>query len=215
MDTDLSGLLPHLHWPSNAWVTQNFLSCAQGDEIDGINMSAHIRRANNLVIFENETVLLISEREAEHILHALRVVPYGRISAGLVNLAMCRWTAASPACPWTRVSLAVGHLPQPPGMTCSLNLAIVGAQLFSGEIEYERQSESCSLNDSDTAAGNSRRRAAVVDVLFGRQNRQLSRQQAAAAAHALVQLRGRQQCWHGSDLQGICMDETRTEPGEV
>lgn len=199
VDRDITGQLQRLNWPKNVLVTQNFMSCAERSDM---NMSVHIRRANNLVIFVDQTVLLISEREAEHILRVLRQEEQF-VSACLVNLAMCRWTSACARQAWAQVPLAVGPPAGPPSkFKRDLHHAIVSAQLFSGETEFECQAE--------TSAGNIDRRAAVVDIVFGGRTTHLSRLVAAAVAQALVQLRGRQQCWHGSDLQGICIDETRT-----
>lgn len=183
---EVSRWIAQLNWPGYDFATDIFLSCSQSSQK---NTSAHIRKANNLVIFQDDTVLLISEREAERILRALRGVPARDFSACLVNLAMCRWTATRPR---QSISLAVGQLPKSLDGD-SMHMAIVAVQLFNGETKFEYAPNSGSTElDSDTSIETSQKRDAVVGILFGRTNGQIS---ASQASRALVQLRGRGHDW--------------------
>lgn len=199
VDKTKAALLPQLNWATNVLVTGNFLSCSTRNTA----MAAHVRIADNLLIFSDGSVLLVSEREAEHVLRVLRDVPPSGVSACLVNLAMCRWTAASPSRAWAHVPLAVGPLPAPDSALPQLARAVVAAQVFSGETEYV-----CDVT-AEGADGNAQRRAAAVAVVFGEAvlERQVKEEQAADAAEVLVALRGRRPCWPGSDLEGLCSDE--------
>ena len=148
-----------------------------------------------MLLFRDETVLLISEREAEQVLRALRDVCEGDAAVCLVNMAMCRWTAASPS-RWHRVALAAGTCPT--SAQSALARAVTSAQVFSGETDYICEAA------ADGAEGNDARSEAVVSCVFGGE---LSNEQAADAVEALVELRGRRQCLPGSDLEAICTDE--------
>lgn len=156
-----------------------------------------------MLLFQDGSLLLISEREAEIVLRAVCETPTSELSACLVNLAMCRWTAASPSQAWAHVPLAVGPLPSasrvPPSFTC----AIICAQLFSGETEYL-----CDTTAAE-ADGNGARRRTLIDVVIGQGSfifGTCSRER-VDAVEELVAVRGRGHCWPGSDLETICSEE--------
>ena len=199
VDPDKVDLLPQLHWAENVLATGNFLSCALSANV----MAIHVRVANNMLLFNDHTVLLVSERETEHLLRAIRGLHESEMSACLVNLAACRWTAASVHEAWQDVPLALGALPDPDEGHPEYMHAIAAAQLFSGETEFVCEAT------AEGADGNAARREAVVESVFGsvEEGGAATAAQAADAVEALVELRGRRQCWPGSDLEAICTDE--------
>eukprot|EP00892_Ulva_mutabilis_P000035 jgi/Ulvmu1/10031/UM059_0080.1 len=194
-------MLPELPWAANVRVTDNFLSCAADPNA---SMAIHVRVADNMLIFKDHTVLLISEREAEHVIKAVRDMHESEVSACLVNMAACRWTAASPTTAWQSVPLALGPLPEaadelPDDLAC----AVVSAQVFSGETEFACEAAAAG------ADGNELRRQAVVASVFHEEQQasEVGVGKAADAIKKLVEQRGRQLCWPGSDLETICDDE--------
>ena len=202
-----------LNWAKHVVATPNFLSCARSA---GQTLAFHVRKANNMLLFEDSSVLLISEREAEHLLRAARVVPPDRVTVCLVNLAMCRWIAdrvsntngSNVWCP-SHSPLAVGRraLPRTPpsyspqSLTTTLVPAVVSAQMFNGETEY--------FCDAATVGkdGNRVWREAVSNFVFGDQMVRHRARERAGAAETLVEVRGRRACWPGSDLESLCIDK--------
>eukprot|EP00892_Ulva_mutabilis_P000057 jgi/Ulvmu1/10051/UM059_0101.1 len=196
-DQSKAALLPKLNWATNVIVTVNFLSCTDS----GTAMAAHVRSADNLLLYPDETILLISEREAEQVLCFMRANPGCHIRARLVNLAMCRWTAASPSHPWHLVPLTIGPKSGQQEVQSPLTYAVASTQMFNGETEYICESA------AEGADGNTSRRATVATTVFGQVRGQAHLGECADAAEALVELRGKRRRWADSDLEDICVEE--------
>lgn len=226
MDRASTDAFSSLNWAEHTLVTGNFVNSVrsegQASPIDGKarNHAMHIRKADNMLLFKDGSMLLISEREAEHVLRAVSCMPVSDLCVCMANLAMCRWTAAGPVSAWGNVPLSVGPLPYMQQTQPLLTRAIVCVQAFNGETEYVRDSAASEFE----VDGNRARRDALLAIVFGtpagrspvqfisdrifgvKPSLALLRER-ADAVEGLAEVRGRGQCWPGSDLEGICEEE--------
>lgn len=197
----LAGSELPIRWSDSIYATQNFVSIAAGQGARAM----HVRMADNMLLFMDGSVLLLSEREAEHILLAVRAMHVDSLAACLVNLAMCRWSTPTQGHGWGPVPLSVGRLPSSATESPSLLRSIVCVQLFNGETKME--------SGRTTDAATDDHRAAVMDTVFGVDGQQVSAEQGRDAAKQLVELRSRGRCWQDSDLELLCTREVNKAEG--
>jgi len=200
-----SKLIHKLHWAGNVYITLNFLSSTSGAGAE----AAHVRMADNILLFKDGTILLISERETEYILRALPEVPAANVKVCLVNLAMHRWAAASSIQTWSDVPLAVGPLSGLFHHQMSIATGLVCVQLFNGETEFLHGSTAQGTTQAEPHAsckegGDAIRRSVLLATIFGKHGERSGAGLGRNAAEALVQLRGRHKCWPDSQLELIC-----------
>lgn len=193
-----TALLPRLAWSKHVKMTSNFLLCA---EVEALT-SAHLRKVNNLLVFPDQSVLIISEREAECVLRALRGALPSTISVCLVSLGTLQWLYPANVLPAALLASSVGErscLQHADGTR--LAAAVAASRLFNGESEYLKTEEETDVEDD-------LRRKVVRSVISGRRvkpgARELCASERREGVKALVEMRGRRRCWQGSSLELIC-----------
>ena len=152
-------------WPGDVWATSNFLfATAQQSALSG-----YLRLPSTLLLFPDGSILLPSEREAEHIVDQLASAPAP--SAGdsvappcVANLAFARDAFPSEGGE-LRCPLLVGP-PPPPELWGEVALGVAALQLFAGETGYRR--EVCRGYRESSAAQDRARVRLAGSILLGK-----------------------------------------------
>lgn len=178
-------VLQRLNWPTQVQLTSNFLLCAEVSTLT----AAHLRKVNNLLVFPDHSVLVISEREAERVLREMRTSLPSAVSVCLVNLAMTRWLYPGGRLVSGGFALAVGATSCVQEIEGSrLTSAVVAARLFNGESEYLK-------SEAGEAEADRMRRQVVQAVLVGKRRgaarAKVSATECLNGVKSLVEMRGR------------------------
>jgi hypothetical protein len=212
--TDPGNPLRTVMWPSHVAVTLNFLFVHDGRR----DLGPYLRAADATLCFADGSALLVSESEAEAVLHALRC---GAPSAGsnsmgtAAALAPLSHAKAAPALFLQRegelrlrelLPLAVGaDLRLHSDASMRLACALTACQLYNGDASY-RQRGVLATEAGHVASQMVQREQHRVqmgylhEMLFGSKGARRSVQDARRAVQALMLLRGRVKVPKGSCL---------------
>lgn len=158
-------------WPGTVWATTNFLfATAQQSALAG-----YLRLPSTLLLFQDGSILLPSEREAEHVLDELassHAVGWGEQGGAgtnghappcVANLAFARDAFPSEGGA-LRCPLLVG-VPPPPGTWGDVALGIAALQVFAGETGFRH--EVCRGYRESSAAQDAARVRLVGSIVLG------------------------------------------------
>lgn len=201
-------IMSSMNWPTTLLATVNFLRPSSQRAVT----SSHVRRVDALILFEDGSALMISERECEQIVRALRMAAVNRVNVLLVHLScvkdVCFANRAVDKVSGDLGYLTIGNrnLLGDTFVGRRLQHAVVAAQLFNGQSEFG-------------AASTSLMQQGTVDVLrqivYGIGDRQcksvLSGREGRDAAHQLIRMREQASCWPGSTLEEVCQKQMSAE----
>jgi hypothetical protein len=153
-----------LSWPANVQVTENFLFATA----QRLCLASIMRMPSMMLAFQDGSVLLVSEREAEYVTRALSSntpVDSDYHMPALIHFEFARSAlpkndaALQPMCP------VLHGGPLPPQAWADVARGVVSLQLFAGDTLYRRRISRVyrfSSNEQDAT-----RRELVIDVVFG------------------------------------------------
>lgn len=220
LDRELHPAVSKIRWPCSVLATVNFSRYA------AVAASSHgrLRLGDNLVMLQDCSLVLISQREAEYLLRADRLLRQQGKSmiAAVTNLAFVRWRHPA-ALVWTLGRSARSFSPILPQHALGASMKfessaqydciarnVVATQLFNGETDFEHQD---ALAGAAADAGHStdqgkERKGAVCSLLFvSTEDGQADTTGAmAGTAKQLVQARQRSVFWEGSCLEALCKE---------
>jgi hypothetical protein len=216
---------PFVHavaWPSELGVTANFWQATTSPEAD----AQHWRNANNTLCFSDGSALLISEREAEHLLATMRAASQQQctsMTAVLANLAFLKQAdlTRSQMTISESVPLAIGGtlpLISQHKVPVAAMLAFGGAtQFWDGATDGPLAPEADARRDALTSllqSEESTHHDADQHRAVNARERQQSAAAVAQAAQDLIAWRCRKTHWAGSQLQAVCRKLTATARSE-
>jgi hypothetical protein len=214
-----------ISWPASVAATVNFSRYADG----GVETASHgrLRRANYLALLPDGCIVALSNREAEYLLRAARILrqkgKQQSMRVAITNHAFVRWLHPAVVSsihgalasdltnvlqPWHafggKLSSTSAHL------VSTLARNVVAVQLFNGETDFGQPfSQRREDNDAHTQAKrNQKRKQTLGSLLFEGTRCAEHASEIMAGAKQLVQARQRGVYWEGSSLQGVCKDET-------
>jgi hypothetical protein len=221
-------------WPTSITATINFSCCAASDS--GTASPGRLRRANNVAVLPDGSILAISDREAEYLLRADRSLRHNgdqnSMRVAITNLAFIEWLhpAAVSNAPKTsqptstskskcKKTLSRALLPRyafggsldsiTPRQVDTLGRNVLAAQLFNGETDLEEVVSHCSShNDAEAQVKRNQRRIRLLgSLLFDETSSPEQVSEVSTGAEQLVQARQRGVYWEGSSLQTVCRQE--------
>lgn len=210
-------IMSTMNWPPAVLTTRNFLNPSSQRAV----VASHVRKADALLLFPDGSALLLSERECELVVRALRQQPAAaNTQVLLVHLACAQemgMTAHnagnSDACGRLGL-LSAGNrgIVADPFIAQRVQQALVAAQLFNGETEFGETQPDMRLMSQGSGA-------ALRWLVFGVGDRQcrcvLSGREGRDAAHQLVRAREQAMCWPGSALEAVCQRQISAENVEA
>lgn len=202
-----------MNWPSKVLMTRNFLQPSSQRAV----VASHVRKADALLLFPDGSALLLSERECELVVKALRQQPAAADTQVLLvhlacacDMGMDTHSAATGDACGRLGLLSAGNrgIVADPFVAQRVQQALVAAQLFNGETDFgEVHPEVASVSQGSGAA--------LRWLVFGVGDRQchcvLSGREGRDAAHQLVRAREQAMCWPGSTLEAVCQHEMSAE----
>lgn len=206
-------VMSNMNWPPSLLATSNFLRPSSQRAV----VASHVRKADALLLFQDGSALLLSERECEQVTKALRRAAAADVRVLLAHLSYARDMCMpglddSNACSGIG-PLSIGNhgLVEDPVARQRLLHALAAAQLFNGETGFGGV-HAC---EEDVLSWHKGRVAAVQRLVFGTGDRgcggELSGREGRDAAHQVIRAREQAPCWPGSTLEALCYKQMSAE----
>eukprot|EP00892_Ulva_mutabilis_P010228 jgi/Ulvmu1/7578/UM038_0001.1 len=200
-------IMSAMNWPAAVLATHNFMHPSSQRAV----IASHVRKAAALLLFSDGSALLLSERECEGVVVAMRSMAPTDVRALLVHLAFTDDISMAPASGGGDACLMLGDkaLLEDPFVLCRAEQAFTAARLFNGDTNFAQRSSGMG------SARHEGSRAALCRLVFGSGDRQCSRvlsgRAGRDAAHQLVCARDQAVCWPGSTLEAVCQQQISAE----